>query len=191
MDKTQLRTTLKKQRQDIDIVQFDANSLLTSQITAILRRASIVAGYVPMRGEIDPALMLVKAAEFGAATALPVIDGREAPLRFVAWSQGEPLARAAWGFMQPVYTATSCTPDVILTPLVGFDHACNRLGQGQGHYDRAFARFPHALRIGVAWSVQEVEQIPLDPWDIALDAVITEKEWIAAPNGRISVAPPQ
>jgi 5-formyltetrahydrofolate cyclo-ligase len=45
---------------------------------------------------------------------------------------------------------------------------------------------PDALRIGIAWSVQEVEALPTDPWDIALDAVVTEKEWIMGANSRIT-----
>ena len=61
------------------------------------------------------------------------------------------------------------TPDVIVAPLIAFDRAMNRLGQGGGYYDRAFARFPDALRIGLAWSAQELDDVPADPWDLPLD----------------------
>ena len=47
------------------------------------------------------------------------------------------------------------------------------------YYDRAFAALPGARRIGYAWSVQEVQLVPLDPWDVPLHAVATEREWIA------------
>jgi 5-formyltetrahydrofolate cyclo-ligase len=70
-------------------------------------------------------------------------------------------------------------PDLILTPLVAFDRSLARLGQGAGHYDRAFARYPLARRIGVAFSVQEVERLPTDAWDVPLHAIVTEREWIA------------
>jgi 5-formyltetrahydrofolate cyclo-ligase len=53
-----------------------------------------------------------------------------------------------------------------------------RLGQGAGFYDRAFARLPAARRIGLAWSAQEADALPADPWDVPLHAVATEKEWI-------------
>ena len=66
----------------------------------------------------------------------------------------------------------------MLTPLVAFDRRGNRLGQGAGHYDRAFATLPSAWRVGVAWSVQECEELKADTWDIPLHAVVTEKEWI-------------
>ena len=72
------------------------------------------------------------------------------------------------------------TPDVIVAPLIAFDRAMNRLGQGGGYYDRAFARFPDALRIGLAWSAQEIDMIPADPWDLPLHMVMTEVELIEA-----------
>ena len=70
------------------------------------------------------------------------------------------------------------TPDIVLTPLVGFDRRGTRLGQGAGHYDRAFAAHPAAWRVGIAWSVQEVDALPADAWDVPLHAIATEREWI-------------
>ena len=83
-----------------------------------------------------------------------------------------------FGLLQPPGDAEEVVPDLILTPLVAFDRTLARLGQGAGHYDRAFARFPNARRIGVAFSVQQVDRLPTDPWDMPLHAIITEREWI-------------
>jgi 5-formyltetrahydrofolate cyclo-ligase len=58
----------------------------------------------------------------------------------------------------------------------------NRLGQGGGYYDRAFARYPDALRIGLAWSVQEHDALPADPWDLPLHIILTEVELIEGPD---------
>ena len=57
-----------------------------------------------------------------------------------------------------------------------------RLGQGGGYYDRSFARHETALRIGLAWSVQQVEHVPVDPWDLPLHAVLTETSLIEGPQ---------
>ena len=67
-----------------------------------------------------------------------------------------------------------------MTPLVAFDRRGGRIGQGASHYDRAFARFPGARRLGFAWALQEVEAVPHDPWDEGLHAIVTEREWITA-----------
>ena len=69
-------------------------------------------------------------------------------------------------------------PDAIMSPLIGFDREGNRLGQGGGFYDRAFARYASARRIGLAWSVQESDTLPVDSWDQRLHAVVTERERI-------------
>ena len=65
--------------------------------------------------------------------------------------------------------------DVIIVPLLGFDEKRNRLGHGGGYYDR-FMKDCKALKIGVAYSVQKVNQIMTDDNDVALDMIITEKE---------------
>lgn len=71
--------------------------------------------------------------------------------------------------------------DLILTPLVGFDQSCNRMGWGQGHYDRCFSflkqqtRPSKPLLIGLAYECQRLERIDVNEWDVPLDVVITEK----------------
>lgn len=138
----------------------------------------VVAAYVPVGGEADPDHLVAAAAAAGCLIALPHIVDRAAPIRFLSWSADAALTAGPFGLRQPPPDAAPVAPDVILTPLVGFDRRGNRLGQGGGHYDRAFAACPRAWRVGVAWSVQEVDRLVPDPWDVPLHAVITEQEWI-------------
>ena len=88
------------------------------------------------------------------------------------------LAAGPFGLRQPAHDAATLAPDLVLAPLVAFDRRLHRIGQGAGHYDRAFAAWPEAVRIGVAWSVQEVPEFPPDAWDVPLHAIATEQEWI-------------
>ena len=99
-------------------------------------------------------------------------------MRFLAWDGATALIPGPFGLSQPPADAVALVPDIILTPLLALDPKLNRLGQGAGYYDRAFAQFPLARRIGVAWSVQQVEAVPTDAWDMPLHAVITEQGWI-------------
>lgn len=80
---------------------------------------------------------------------------------------------------QPLLSAPPRAPDLIVTPLLGFDRAGRRIGYGAGHYDRAFQQFPGAHRIGFAWAMQEVTCVPHDPWDVPLHAIVTEREFAA------------
>jgi 5-formyltetrahydrofolate cyclo-ligase len=129
-------------------------------------------------GEADPAPLVRAAADAGCALALPHVVDRATPLRFLAWDVEVALAEGPFGLRQPAAHAAERTPDIILTPLLAFDRAGNRLGQGAGHYDRAFAAHPGAWRVGVAWAVQRVGSLAPDPWDVPLHAIATDQDWI-------------
>lgn len=122
--------------------------------------------------------LLEHAHETGCETALVHVSKKTLPMRFLRWHPGDALHAGPMGLLQPDGKARALTPDLILAPLLGFDRRLHRIGYGAGFYDRAFAAFPKALRIGLAWSVQEVDAVPNDAWDIPLHAVWTEREWI-------------
>lgn len=145
---------------------------------ALLSPGLTVASYMPLGSEADPAQLARTAVEAGCAIALPHVVDRARPLRFLAWDTEAALAAGPFGLSQPHGDWAELAPDIILTPLVAFTRALDRLGQGAGHYDRAFVQFPDARRIGVALSAQEVKALPLDAWDMPLHAIATEKEWI-------------
>jgi 5-formyltetrahydrofolate cyclo-ligase len=145
---------------------------------ARLERGLTVASYVPMGSEADPSLLARAAVERGCAIALPHVTRRSEPMRFLAWDSEADLIPGPFGLHQPHHEAAALAPDIVLTPLLAFDGGLNRLGQGAGYYDRAFAQFPEAWRVGIAWSVQQVESLATEPWDMPLHAVITERDWI-------------
>lgn len=147
---------------------------------AALSPGMVVASYAPVGAEADPTALVAAAIEIGCRIALPFVVDRATPLRFLQWRADAALVSGPFGLLQPADHPEELAPDLILAPLVAFDRTLGRLGQGGGHYDRAFEQFPSARRIGVAFSVQEVERVPLDPWDVPLHAIITEREWIAA-----------
>ena len=138
-----------------------------------LRPGITVASYVPVGGEADPALFDTAVTATQGQLAWPVVVDRASPITFHTAPAGA-MIDGPYGLRQPVAADDSVVPDIILTPLVGFDSHCNRLGQGAGHYDRAFALWPDALRIGIAWSVQQVDALPRDPWDVPLHLIVTE-----------------
>lgn len=151
---------------------------LAGHVLAHLGAARIIAGYVAVGDEADPLPILLAAHARGRALALPRITKRTEPMHFHRWAPGDPLHPGPFGLLQPSADAPPAAPDLILAPLLGFDRGLARIGQGAGFYDRAFARFPEARRIGIAWSAQEVAALPLDPWDMPLHAIATEREWI-------------
>ena len=149
----------------------------------MLDAARIVAVYLPIGSEIDTLPLIERIVHRNLAVALPHVTGRRDLMRFLSWTPGDPLPAGPMGLRQPVATAPEVSPDVIFTPLLAFDGDLQRLGYGAGHYDRAFASLPDARRIGLAWSAQRVAHVPIDSWDMALHAVVTENE-CAAENTR-------
>ncbi len=137
-----------------------------------------VASYVPMAGEADPSPFARAAVEAGCVIALPHVVRRDQPMRFLAWETEAALIAGPFGLHQPPADAAALAPDIILTPLVGFDRHGNRIGQGAGYYDRAFLAHPDAWRIGIALAIQEVDALTPDAWDVPLHAIATDKDWI-------------
>lgn len=146
-----------------------------SSCAAWLARSRCVSGYLAIGSEFCCLPVLRAAAAAGLQTALPHVTRRDAPMRFIAWMPGDPLEPGPLGLLQPRADAPDALPDLIVTPLLGFDAGLWRIGQGAGFYDRAFAAMPRAMRIGIGWSIQQVTEIPRDSWDERLHAIVTER----------------
>lgn len=68
--------------------------------------------------------------------------------------------------------------DVIIVPLLAFDKRLNRIGFGGGWYDRFLAKQVYAIKIGLAYDIQQSDEIPIKAYDIPLDMVITQSRVI-------------
>lgn len=181
--KAELRAKLRFRRDQYvrnlpDLVHAIAFRTPPSPLRTVLTSARCVGGYVAASSEVTVEALLTSACDAGTAAALPYFAGRHDRMAFAAWQPGDAIVPGPWRVGQPANCQSVVFPDLLLCPLLGFDRAGGRIGQGGGHYDRYFADYPDALRIGVGWSVQEVDAIPLEPHDLALDAVLTEQEWI-------------
>lgn len=174
--KQALRARLRAAR-DAFVAGKPAPIAVPDAFRARLDRGLTVTSYVPIGSEADPSPLARAAVAAGCVLALPHVTVRGEPMRFLAWETEAALEAGPFGLSQPSALATELRPDIILTPMLAFDAKLDRLGQGAGYYDGAFARFPDAWRVGVAWSVQRVEDLPVDPWDMPLHAVVTEQGW--------------
>ena len=149
-------------------------------LSQLFKPGVVVAGYCAIGSEADPRHMLDQAAAMGCTIALPFVVSRVAPMQFLEWQTDSPLVPGVFGLRQPESSAAVAIPDIVMVPLVAFDQKLMRLGQGAGHYDRALSLLPNTVKIGISWSVQQADMLPADPWDIPLDAILTEKAWITA-----------
>lgn len=141
----------------------------------------VVAGFSPMKTEINPIPLLRKLADLGASLALPAIAGRGQPLLMRAWKFGDPFKAGQWGIREPMPEAPEVAPDILIVPLACFDRAGHRIGYGAGYYDmtiNALRATKQAIAIGIAFAAQEIPKVPATERDARLDLVLTEREVI-------------
>ena len=135
-----------------------------------------IAGYLPIGTEIDPRPAMEFLHRDGRSICVPVVEASAQPLRFREWTPCSNLVKAAYGVSIPE-KGLWINPCIIVVPLLAYDRDGRRLGYGGGYYDRTIAacRASHsAVAVGFAFSGQEIEQVPADDFDQALDVVSTE-----------------
>ena len=141
----------------------------------------IVSGFFPYQSEIDTRPLLGKLAGDGWTTCLPIVIAKDQPLQFRRWLPGEPTIAGVWGIPRPPDSSPELDPDVLIIPMLAFDRKGYRLGYGGGFYDRTLEKlraFKKVIAIGVAYSAQELPDVPHGSHDQPLDFVLTEKELI-------------
>jgi len=175
--KSNLRNKILKIREKNNTknIQIDLN-----QIIKILKKEKIakktIGGYYPVNFEVDD-LELLKRLEIKKFNiSLPVIK-KNFQMDFYKWSLSDPLKINKYGIPEPE-TKNIVYPDIILIPIVAFDKNLNRLGYGGGYYDRLIAKFSKKkkiLKIGLAYSDQKIDEVPVNLHDQKLDYIVTNK----------------
>jgi 5-formyltetrahydrofolate cyclo-ligase len=151
--------------------QGQAAEILADVLAA--HRGKALAGYMPMRTEIDP---LPAMTAHQGPVGVPVILGPGQALKFREWTPGCAMEEGAFRAFIPVEGAW-VEPEVVIVPLVAFDARGYRLGYGGGFYDRTLeglrARRP-TIAVGFAFDAQEMAEVPIEDTDQKLDFIVTE-----------------
>ena len=180
-DKKALRAELRQRRAEHEAaIPLAMRSLLfhrpPAPLLGLVPDGAVISCYYPTPGEASPLAYARWFAEREHPVALPWFAGRGAPMQFKLW--GNPfddglLEADPYGTLQPRGDADDVVPTVAIVPLVGFDAAGRRLGQGGGYYDKFLAANPATVAIGIGWDCQFVDELPHEPHDMPLRAVIT------------------
>ncbi|MEM8750563.1 MAG: 5-formyltetrahydrofolate cyclo-ligase [Pseudomonadota bacterium] len=138
---------------------------------------TIIAGFHPIRSEIDPRPLMAALAARGARLCLPVVLDKTT-IEFRELVRGAPLVDCGFGTVGPDESAERLNPTLLLMPLSVFDNHGGRIGYGAGHYDRAIARLIDKgidpVLIGMGFSAQHTDRVPVEPHDQPLHGMITE-----------------
>lgn len=150
-----------------------ASGVLSSVLAGY--RGVPLAGYMPIRTEINPLPAMAEAAAHGPV-GVPVIHAADHPLDFSRWEPDTPLRDGPFGAKIPE-TDSFFDPEILIVPLVAFTKGGGRLGYGGGFYDRTLERLRArraTLAIGFAFAEQEADTLPLEPTDQRLDLIVTQ-----------------
>jgi len=154
-----------------------ASRLAAHAPSLAISKDSLVGGYVALPGEADPHLLLEALRAAGHDIALPRVESKGAPLVFHLWQKGQPLKPGTLNILEPESRWPIAHPHILLVPLLAFDARGHRLGYGGGYYDRTLevlrAKGP-VRAVGIAYSGQEIENVPDENHDHLLDMVLTE-----------------
>ena len=175
-DKSKIRRALRQILEEIpreEHVQSAAE--LHHQLEQVVGPGPLM-GFLPLSNEIDISGFLASRLPYGVA--VPSVDWSSRTMIAVQLDSLEPetLETDDFGIRTPrrIIPVPLDSIATILVPALGFDRAGHRLGRGGGFYDRLLANRPAERRIiGVCYSQQVIESIPIEPWDQTVDLVVT------------------
>lgn len=174
-----LRREMKVKRLQLSDLQQQAAShaIIAPSLELVAHyQAQHIAFYLPFKGEISPLALMETLLAQGKSLYLPVVHPFSAgQLLFLRYAPEGKLTQHAFGMQEPVLDVRDVKPvnelEMIFTPLVACDKSRNRLGYGGGFYDRTLSQ-TQAVSVGLAHRCQQVESLPLEPWDMPLDHLI-------------------
>ena len=186
--KAGLRDDMRRRRADIAPgVRSRLATAVENRLLAlpVLSRPRTVMVFASFGSEIPTDRLIRKLAEEGHTVLLPIVEG--GALQAVPYRPGDPTLETAYGPREPA-ERDPMDPvgiDVVLLPGLAFDRTGARLGYGGAYYDRYLPRLgAQALKVGIGFHQQLVEEVPSGPQDVRMDVVVTDQEVIDCHPGR-------
>lgn len=188
-----LRLSIKQKRQSLSLDFLEQSSSAIAQRIFELpfyQALHYFATYRAIRNEANPNAILTHAWQQQKQSYLPVLNDQH--LVFKKFTTDTHFITNCYGIEEPVTTEPAITLDkldCIFMPLVAFDDVGNRLGLGKGYYDKTLASLKNKplnqkpLLVGIAYELQHVKQLSVQPWDVPMDYVITESRLYSFKKG--------
>ena len=180
MNKSQIRKKILQLRKKN---YFKYSSINSNKFLKFLEskkiKNKIIGGFYPYNYEIDILDILKVLEKKNYLISLPKIS-KNNKMNFYKWSFKDPLSVNIYGIPEPI-SKKEINPEILLVPLVAFDCKLNRLGYGGGFYDRYISNIQgdkKTITIGLGFSFQKIDKVPVNQYDKKLDYILTEKNFI-------------
>ncbi|MFT7099186.1 MAG: 5-formyltetrahydrofolate cyclo-ligase [Rickettsiales bacterium] len=187
MNKSIIRKIYKQRRLDLrsDEVQKKSSKIANNFIKNLLPKITdfekkTLAFYFPTNNEVDTIFLIQHCQKLGNEISLPKIKPSSLVLEFKSHKIGDNLVynKTYSKILEPKDSKPNIVPDIIFMPLVAFDNNCHRIGMGGGFYDAYIKHSRHQntkkIFIGLAYDMQNCEEIKPDKWDQSLDFIVSE-----------------
>ncbi len=182
MDKVQLRRTLQERLVKLtEEVRAEKSKLACQHLinTQPFKKAQVVMLFLSLPHEVDTTPAILYAWQQEKAVAVPKVSWQQRHMIPVEISSLETgFAYESSRLRNPVTGVPTCIDDIdlVVTPGLAFDSKGNRLGRGGAYYDRFFgSKSLHAVRCGLAFSDQVIDEVPMEPHDQPVDMLVTDQ----------------
>ena len=179
LDKRALRQLIRARKKQYSLEQREAWSRdICEQLLRHprMQAADTVMLYYSLADEVDTHTLVDSLVAAGKEVLLPkVLDGENMEAR--RYTGPADLAAGCRHLLEPVgaaFTDLAAVP-LLIVPGMSFDSNGHRLGRGRGYYDRFLSQRPQAWKIGVCFSFQRVDSVPVSATDVVMDEVVSDK----------------
>ena len=183
MDKSGLRREMIKKRYLIsqrEREEWDRSILNQVFSSEYYIKSSVIFIYVSYNGEVDTHKLIMHALSDGKIVCVPRVISRSAGMEAVPIKGFDDLVSGAYGILEPQKEIPAASPqsiDFAIVPGVAFSGTGERLGYGGGFYDRYLKLLkPSAVRAALAYSLQIVDNIPMEPQDERVSMIFTNQQ---------------
>ena len=177
-EKEALRKFLINRRSELG-PSIDFQSNILNNIKPLIEEIGneYIGTYISFRDELDTKKLNQFLLERELNLALPAIDFQTKEINFFMYQKNTELIENKFSILEPKNKDKVIFPKIILIPLLGYSKSGFRLGYGGGYYDKYLSKngIGDVKKIGIAFSFQEVEEIPVEDHDERLDWILTEK----------------
>lgn len=186
-NKTEIRQTLLGKRRAVMAEQRRVAGQAAKQLlvtSSLFYSSQHIACYLGQEDEFDCTPLIQEIWRVRKKCYLPVLSlQKTSSLEFVAYHPDDHLRLNRYQIFEPT-SGESLAPeklDLVIVPLVAFDAQGRRVGMGGGYYDRTFAfkrdgTWSKPYLLGLGYQLQQIAEVPGQPWDVSLDGVLTEKK---------------
>lgn len=177
MDKELIRKTILAKRQELTAKYVKSASAAIREI--FLQEFSflnVFLFYFPINGEVDTLPLVDYLHNEGKKIYLPCVVKKK--IIFKRFDGLEKLSLGKFQIPEPTGYILDEPADVVVLPCIAFDTKCNRVGYGEGYYDKYLALAQVGNIVGFAYDFQIVENIITEDFDKPADIVITERRVI-------------